>query len=66
MARQPPELTEQQRTLGRHLAALREAAGLYQTDVARAVRCPATAQLSRMQRRAPSYPMLTSGKQLIK
>ncbi|MGH3832007.1 MAG: helix-turn-helix domain-containing protein [Pseudonocardiaceae bacterium] len=42
MARQPPELTEQQRTLGRHLAALREAAGLYQTDIARAVPCHRT------------------------
>jgi DNA-binding XRE family transcriptional regulator len=42
MARQPPELTEQQRMLGRHLAALREAAGLYQTDIARAVPCHRT------------------------
>jgi DNA-binding XRE family transcriptional regulator len=42
MARQPPELTEQQRMLGRHLATLREAAGLYQTDIARAVPCHRT------------------------
>ncbi len=42
MARQPPELAEQQRLLGRHLATLREAAGLYQTDVARAVPCHRT------------------------
>jgi DNA-binding XRE family transcriptional regulator len=43
MARQPPELAEQQRALGRHLAALREAAGLYQADIARAVPCHRTA-----------------------
>ncbi|MBV9140889.1 MAG: helix-turn-helix domain-containing protein [Pseudonocardiales bacterium] len=42
MARQPPELTEQQRALGRYLAALREAAGLYQMDIARAVPCHRT------------------------
>lgn len=42
MARQPPEFTEQQRALGRHLAVLREAAGLYQTDIARAVPCHRT------------------------
>jgi DNA-binding XRE family transcriptional regulator len=42
MARRPPELAEQQRALGRHLAALREAAGLYQTDIARAVPCHRT------------------------
>lgn len=42
MARQPPELAEQQRALGRHLATLREAAGLYQTDIARAVPCHRT------------------------
>jgi len=42
MARQPPELVEQQGALGRYLAALREAAGLYQTDVARAVPCHRT------------------------
>ncbi len=42
MARQPPELTPQQRALGRHLATLREAAGLYQTDLARAVPCHRT------------------------
>ncbi len=42
MARQPPELAEQQRRLGRHLATLREAAGLYQTDVGRAVPCHRT------------------------
>ncbi|MDQ3762058.1 MAG: helix-turn-helix domain-containing protein [Actinomycetota bacterium] len=42
MARQPPELAEQQRLLGRHLAALREAAGLYQVDIARAVPCHRT------------------------
>ena len=42
MARQPPELTEQQQALGRYLAALRKAAGLYQTDIARAVPCHRT------------------------
>lgn len=42
MARQPEHLTEQQRTLGRYLAALREAAGLHQTDIARAVPCHRT------------------------
>lgn len=42
MARQPPELAEQQRLLGRYLAALREAAGLYQADIARAVPCHRT------------------------
>lgn len=42
MARQPPELAEQQRALGRHLAALRQAANLYQTDIARAVPCHRT------------------------
>ena len=42
MARQPPELAEQQRALGRHLATLREAVGLYQTDIARAVPCHRT------------------------
>ncbi|MGH3673840.1 MAG: helix-turn-helix domain-containing protein, partial [Pseudonocardiaceae bacterium] len=42
MARQPPELAEQQRLLGRYLAALRNAAGLYQTDIARAVPCHRT------------------------
>jgi hypothetical protein len=42
MARQSPELVEQQRALGRHLATLREAAGLYQTDIARAVPCHRT------------------------
>lgn len=42
MARQPQHLAERQRTLGRHLAALREAAGLYQVDIARAVPCHRT------------------------
>lgn len=42
MARQPEHLAEQQRTLGRYLAALREAAGLYQVDIARAVPCHRT------------------------
>lgn len=42
MARQPPELAELQRALGRHMATLREAAGLYQTDIARAVPCHRT------------------------
>ncbi|MGQ0775742.1 MAG: helix-turn-helix domain-containing protein [Pseudonocardiales bacterium] len=42
MARQPQHLAEQQRTLGRYLAALREAAGLYQGDIARAVPCHRT------------------------
>ena len=42
MARQPEFLTEQQRALGRYLRALREAAGLYQEDIARAVPCDRT------------------------
>ncbi|MGH3669104.1 MAG: helix-turn-helix domain-containing protein [Pseudonocardiaceae bacterium] len=42
MARLPAELTQQQRALGRHLATLREAAGRYQTDIARAVPCHRT------------------------
>ncbi|HET9256922.1 MAG TPA: helix-turn-helix transcriptional regulator [Pseudonocardiaceae bacterium] len=42
MARQPPELAEQQLLLGRYLAALRQAAGLCQTDIARAVPCHRT------------------------
>lgn len=42
MARQPGHLAEQQQKLGRYLAALREAAGLYQTDIARAVPCHRT------------------------
>ncbi|MGH3772099.1 MAG: helix-turn-helix domain-containing protein [Pseudonocardiaceae bacterium] len=42
MARQPEHLAEQQRALGRYLAALREAAGLYQADLARAVPCHRT------------------------
>lgn len=42
MARQPRHLTEQQQKLGRYLAALREAASLYQTDIARAVPCHRT------------------------
>ncbi|MGH3529366.1 MAG: helix-turn-helix domain-containing protein [Pseudonocardiaceae bacterium] len=42
MARQPPELAEQQRLLGQYLAALRKAADLYQTDIARAVPCHRT------------------------
>src|SRR5262249_3354177 len=42
MARQPEHLAEQQRTLGRYLAALREAAGLHQTDIARTVPCHRT------------------------
>lgn len=42
MARQPEHLAEQQRTLGRYLAALREAAGLHQADIARAVPCHRT------------------------
>ncbi|MGH4022286.1 MAG: helix-turn-helix domain-containing protein [Pseudonocardiaceae bacterium] len=42
MARQPPQLVEQQRALGRHLAALREAAGLYQADIAWVVPCHRT------------------------
>lgn len=42
MARQPPELAEQQRLLGQYVAALRKAAGLYQTDIARAVPCHRT------------------------
>lgn len=42
MTRQPGHLAEQQRALGRYLAALREAAGLYQTDIARAVPCHRT------------------------
>ncbi|MGH3972437.1 MAG: helix-turn-helix domain-containing protein, partial [Pseudonocardiaceae bacterium] len=42
MARQPGHLAEQQQTLGRYLAALRESAGLYQADIARAVPCHRT------------------------
>ncbi len=42
MARQPEHLVEQQRTLGRYLAALREEAGLFQADIARAVPCHRT------------------------
>lgn len=42
MARQPQHLAERQRKLGRYLAALCEAAGLYQVDVARAVPCHRT------------------------
>ncbi|MGH3694654.1 MAG: helix-turn-helix domain-containing protein [Pseudonocardiaceae bacterium] len=42
MARQPEFLTEQQRALGRYLRALREAANLYQADIARAVPCDRT------------------------
>jgi transcriptional regulator with XRE-family HTH domain len=42
VARQPEHLADQQRTLGRYLAALREAAGLYQADIARAVPCHRT------------------------
>ena len=42
MARQGPELAEQQRLLGLYLAALRKAAGLYQTDIAQAVPCHRT------------------------
>jgi len=42
VARQPEYLVEQQRALGRYLAVLREAAGLYQVDIARAVPCHRT------------------------
>lgn len=42
MARQPDHLADQQRTLGRYLAALRQAAGLYQADIARVVPCHRT------------------------
>ncbi|MGH8602876.1 MAG: helix-turn-helix domain-containing protein, partial [Gammaproteobacteria bacterium] len=42
MARQAQHLIEQQRALGRYLAALRQAAGLYQVDIARAVPCHRT------------------------
>lgn len=42
MTRQPQYLVEQQRELGRYLAALRKAAGLYQSDIARAVPCHRT------------------------
>ncbi len=42
MTRQPEHLAEQQRRLGRYLVALREAAGLYQVDIARAVPCHRT------------------------
>jgi transcriptional regulator with XRE-family HTH domain len=42
VARRPEFLTEQQRALGRYLRALREAAGLYQADIARAVPCDRT------------------------
>jgi transcriptional regulator with XRE-family HTH domain len=42
VARQPEHLADQQRALGRYLAALREAAGLYQADIARAAPCHRT------------------------
>jgi tetratricopeptide (TPR) repeat protein len=42
MARQPDHLADQQRTLGRYLAALRQAAGLYQADIARVAPCHRT------------------------
>jgi Helix-turn-helix domain len=42
VARQPEHLADQQRALGRYLAALREAVGLYQVDIARAVPCHRT------------------------
>ncbi len=42
MARPPQHLVEQQRALGRYLAALRDAAGLFQADIARAVPCHRT------------------------
>lgn len=42
MTRRPQYLVDQQRRLGRYLAALREAAGLVQADVARAVPCHRT------------------------
>lgn len=42
MARPPEHLAERQRMLGRYLAALRDAAGLYQADIARAVPCHRT------------------------
>jgi tetratricopeptide (TPR) repeat protein len=42
MARQPEFFIEQQRVLGRYLRALREAASLYQADIARAVPCDRT------------------------
>jgi DNA-binding XRE family transcriptional regulator len=42
VARQPEHLAEQQRALGRYLAALRDAAGLFQADIARAVPCHRT------------------------
>lgn len=63
MARQPPELAEQQRLLGQYLAALRKAAGLYQTDIARAVPCHRTNVATR--KRALSYRMPISGKRRI-
>ncbi|MGH8349131.1 MAG: helix-turn-helix domain-containing protein, partial [Pseudomonas sp.] len=42
VARPPEHLVEQQRTLGRYLTALRDAAGLFQADIARAVPCHRT------------------------
>ncbi|MGH3692613.1 MAG: helix-turn-helix domain-containing protein, partial [Pseudonocardiaceae bacterium] len=42
MARPPEHLVEQQRALGRYLTALRDAAGLFQADIARAVPCHRT------------------------
>lgn len=42
MVRQPEYLVEQQQSLGRFLATLREAASLYQTAIARAVPCHRT------------------------
>ncbi|MGH3718156.1 MAG: helix-turn-helix domain-containing protein [Pseudonocardiaceae bacterium] len=42
MARQPAHLVEQQRALGRCLVTFREAAGLFQVDLARSVPCHRT------------------------
>lgn len=42
MGRQPAQLVEQQRALGRRLATFREAAGLFQADIARSVPCHRT------------------------
>jgi Helix-turn-helix domain len=42
MGRQPAQLVEQQRALGRCLTTFREAAGLFQADIARSVPCHRT------------------------
>ncbi len=61
MARQPPELAEQQRLLGKYLAALRKTAGLYQTDIARAVPCHHERRACGSRLSATGCPLLGNG-----